>query len=240
MPSKPKEERIPTFIPGFDNLIDGGFLRKSVNLISGGPGTGKSIFCLEFLYNGITKANQKGLFISFEEECDELKEDAKAFGWDFDELEKKGLVKFIYFYPYEITNFHSRLMSEITSMNAERIVIDSTSTFGMALEGEYEVRKELYTLAKQLKKLNCSTIITSEIVGESYLEHHDAGEMSRFGVEEFISDSVITFHHLGFGGKDDKALRIIKMRRTNHFRGAVPMIITNDGIKIIDKQIKIP
>lgn len=229
--------RIPTYINGFDNLINGGFHRRTVNLLSGGPGTGKSIFCMQYLYNGIVKSKQKGLFISFEEDIKDLKEDAKSFGWDFDFLEKKGWVRFIYLYPYEVTNLHSRLVTEMTKINAERIVVDSTSTFGMALEGEYEVRKELYALASHLKNFDCSTIITSEIVGEASLDHHTAGNLSRFGVEEFIADSVITLHYLNYGAPHDRAIRIVKMRRTNHYKGPVPLEINEKGVRVLNEKL---
>ena len=231
--AKRQTDRVQTYIPGFDKLIQGGILRNSVNLISGGPGTGKSIFCMQFLYNGIKYAKEKGLYISFEESIEDLKTDAQTFGWNFDKLEKENKVKFIYLYPYEITNFQSKLISEITRLNAERIVIDSTSAFGMALEGDYEVRKELYALSAQLKKLNCTTFITSEIVGEVSIDHPSAGGMSRFGVEEFIADSVMTMHYTG--GADDRAIRIVKMRRTNHQKGPLLLKITPQGIKIIAK-----
>jgi len=231
------DERVPTFIPGYDKLISGGFLKKSVNLFSGGPGTGKSIFCLQYLYYGLTKANQKGLYISFEEDINELKLDAKSFGWDFEEYEKKGMIKFIYLYPYEVTNLHSKLVSELTKFDAKRVVIDSTSTFGMALEGEYEIRKELYALASHLKRFDCSSILTSEIINETNMDQ--TRTLSRFGVEEFIADSVTTLHYLRSGTSNNRAIRVVKMRRTNNFKGALPFTITPKGIQIDSKPIDI-
>ncbi|MFW6311473.1 MAG: RAD55 family ATPase [Nanoarchaeota archaeon] len=232
-----QDNRLATYIPNFDKIVQGGFLRGSVNLLSGGPGTGKSIFCMQYLYNGIIKQRQRGLFISFEEDIEELKADARSFGWDFDTLEKKGYIKFIYIYPYEITNLQSKLVTEITKINAERIVIDSTSTFGMALEGEYEVRKELYALAAHLKKFDSATLLTSEIVGETNLRHPTSGGLSRFGVEEFIADSVVTLHYLDINQAESRGLRVVKMRRTAHNNKLYPLSITKNGISLKNKPL---
>ena len=81
--------RVQVGIPGFDALCSGGLIKNSVNLLSGGAGTGKSVFALQFLYNGITQFGEKGLYISFEEDLDDLREDAKVFGMDFYQLEEE-------------------------------------------------------------------------------------------------------------------------------------------------------
>ncbi|MCX6709397.1 MAG: AAA family ATPase [Candidatus Woesearchaeota archaeon] len=226
--------RVATGIPGFDSMIGGGFLPNSVNLLSGGTGTGKTLFAMQFLYNGAMKG-ESGLFISMEEDLSDLKDDAKAMGWDFDKLEKEERVSFIYVYPYNISDFQSQLISQITDKNAKRVVIDSTSVFGMALEDEYEVRKQLYTFASQLKRLNCTTILTSEIVGDTALGS-PSNSLSRFGVEEFVSDSVIVFYYSGLGGEGDRAFRIMKMRRTDHAKGVIPFKITEKGIIVLSKE----
>jgi len=228
-----KGPRVSSGIPGLDRRIGGGFIRGSVNLISGGAGTGKTIFALQFLQDGIQKG-ELGLFISMEEDLSELKDDAKSFGWDFDRYEQQGTVKFMYFYPYDLSDFQSQLISEITKIGAVRVVIDSTSVFGMALEDEYEVRKQLYAFASQLKRLNCTTILTSEIVGDQALAN--SSSFSRFGVEEFVSDSVITLYYAGLGGENDRALRIIKMRRTNQEKGVIPFRIGSRGIEVLSKE----
>jgi len=227
------KNRVSTGIPGFDDLIGGGFLPDSVNLISGGTGTGKTIFALQFLYAGVIKG-ESGLFISMEEDLSDLKDDARALGWDFDRFEQEGRITFLYVYPYNLSDFQSQLISEITKVNAKRVVIDSTSVFGMALEDDYEVRKQLYTFASQLKRLKCTALLTSEIVGEPSLDN--SGLLSRFGVEEFVSDSVILLYYSGLGGEGDRALRIMKMRRTNHVKGIIPFKITDKGIAVLSKE----
>ena len=234
---KKEAQRIRTYVPGFDSLIGGGFIPGSVNLISGGAGTGKTAFCLQYLYHGILEDGQNGLFLSFEENLDDLKLDAQSYGFDFTKLEEQKRMKFLFISPYALQNFKEELTSEVSIIDAKRVVIDSTSTFGMGLDSSYEVRKELYALAKVLKKLKCTTVITSEIIGEAPLDMSGGiGSLSRFGVEEFVADSVITLHYAGLGGGTDRAVRVVKMRRTDHVKGPVPMTMGQGGISVQSKE----
>ncbi len=223
------EKRVSTGIKGLDKLLQGGFIPNSVNVISGGAGTGKTVFALQFLYEGAIHG-EKVLFISIEEDLRDLKEDAKTFGWDFDKLEAEGKAKFVYIYPYEITNFQTLLINEVTRVKATRVVIDSTSVLGMALDNEFEVRKQLYALASQLKRVGCTSVLTSEIVDVS------SNKSSRFGVEEFVADSVITMHYITTPSRNkiQRAMRIVKMRRTLIPHNQIPIKITSKGIKVLN------
>ena len=232
-------DRVPTGIPGFDKLIGGGFIKESTNLIAGGTGSGKSIFCLQFLFNGISKFNEPGLYISFEEPIESLKEDANMFGWDFDKFERNKKITFLYLTPYTTTDLQSLLAEEIPKSKAKRVVIDSISVFAMALNDLYRIRKQIYFLANSLEKIGATSLLTSEIVGEAPLDISSAsrdGTFSRYGVEEFIADSVVTLHNAGLGGSGDRAVRILKMRRTDHVKGPVPFEIGNQGIKVFQKE----
>lgn len=229
-------ERVPTGIGGFDKLIDGGFIRGSTNLLAGGTGSGKSIFSMFFIYSGATKYNEPGLYISFEETADSLREDAKVFGWDFDKLEKAKKAKIIFMTPYSTTDLQATLSEEIEKSKAKRIVIDSASVLAMSLEGDYRIRKQLYFLVATLQKLGCTSILVSEIVGEAPIDissNSRDGSFSRYGVEEFIADSVVTLHNSGLGGEGDRAVRVVKMRRTDHAKGPVPFEIGKEGIKVL-------
>jgi len=66
-------ERVQTGIKGFDGLIEGGFPKSSAILLSGTPATGKTIFALQYLVNGIEKFNEKGIYITFEEKIYECR-----------------------------------------------------------------------------------------------------------------------------------------------------------------------
>jgi circadian clock protein KaiC len=88
-------DRVKTGITGLDEMLGGGFLRETANLIEGAPGTGKTTLGMQFIYNGIVKDNEPGLIITFEEFPKQYYHDAAAFGWDFHALEKKGLLKIV-------------------------------------------------------------------------------------------------------------------------------------------------
>lgn len=88
-------DRVKTGITGLDEMMGGGFLRGTANLIEGAPGTGKTTLGMQFIYNGIVQANEPGLIITFEEFPQQYYHDAASFGWDFLDLEKKGLLKVV-------------------------------------------------------------------------------------------------------------------------------------------------
>ena len=92
--SCPVEDRIPTGIPNFDRLIEGGFEKASTNLVVGGPGSGKTIFATEFLVNGI-HCGENCLYVTFEERKEEFYHNMLRFGWNLEEYEKKSLFTFL-------------------------------------------------------------------------------------------------------------------------------------------------
>lgn len=231
-------KRVQTGIHGFDEVTQGGFVNNSVNLLSGGTGTGKTLFCLQFLWNSITKYNENSIYISFEESEENLKEDAKVFKWNFDNIKGNNKRKcvFCYFPPYSIRDFESSLIEKIEKTKSKRVVIDSISSLAMSLEDDFERRKGIYRLVDQLKKLDCTSILTSEIAYGSSISADGIGKLSRDGIVEFVCDSVTTCHYAGLGGLSDRAIRIIKMRRTKHVRSPLPMEITNEGVRVFSKR----
>jgi len=227
------QDRVPTGIPGFDTLIKGGFVQNSVNLLTGGPGTGKTLFALQFMYNKI-KDGKNCLFITFEESLPGLFEDALDQGWEFQKYEREKKCMFIAFEPVSSPSTFEHLTNIIKNGKISIVVIDSISVMAMAFENNYyKMRKELYNMCSLLKRLNCTAIFTAEIAGDAPLDiSGGGGALSRDGIIEFIADSVVTMHNSGIGGESDRAIRVLKMRRTQHVKGPVPMSITDKGIKV--------
>lgn len=224
-------KRIKTGIPGFDKIVGGGLIENSVNLLSGGTGTGKTIFCLQFLHAGAKELGEKGIYISFEESSEDLKSDADELGMDFDELSQK--VKFIHIPPYSISNFLNMLKEEVMIFDPKRLVIDSVSALAMPMEDDFEIRKQIFKIKELLKNLNCTSILVSEAPADTMSSDLGVGRYSRYEIEEFICDSVIVMYYAGIGGASDRAIRVIKMRKTSHKRGPIPMEIGNYGIKVL-------
>ena len=97
--TKPSGKRVPSGIHGLDETMQGGFIQNSLNLVSGGAGTGKTLVGLQFIHFGAL-LGEPGIFVTFEEKKEELVEDAKIFGWDMDDLEKKRIIKNIIFLSF--------------------------------------------------------------------------------------------------------------------------------------------
>lgn len=227
MPKRKSEdefERIPSGIPGLDELIEGGFIKGSTILVSGAAGTGKTIFCAQFLMEGL-KNGETCMFITLEEKPEDIKGDVKRFGWELEKyIEDRKL--FLEFQdPFQITDITSPLLDKIQQHKIERVAIDSTAVFELYYKEAAEVRKQLFKLLTGLKGINVTSILTSELPEESKT-------LAKFGVEEFIVDGVILLHYLGIGEKNYGSLQIRKMRRTNHEKDTFPMEISDKGITV--------
>jgi KaiC/GvpD/RAD55 family RecA-like ATPase len=218
-------KRLETGIPGLDPLMQGGFLPNSVNLVTGETGTGKTIFCSQFLWHGLQQG-ETCLYITLEEDPEDIKEDAIQFGWDFSKYADKGMFKIVYHDPAQLNNLGTTLIDEIKKLKATRLAIDSTSVIGLNLDNAAQVRKMLINVINTIKASGCVAVITSEIrEGEKAL--------SRFGVEEFVVDSVIVLNYLEYAaGGLDRSLIIRKMRRTKHGKDIYPIEITGNGLLV--------
>ncbi len=224
-----KIKRVPTGIPGFDNLVKGGLIEKSTTLLSGGAGTGKTIFGVQFLYNGAEKYDEPGVMLSFEEDADDIYRDTDAFGWNLEKHVKDNKLSLLYEDPTDISKFSKHLEEEVIKLDAKRVVFDSTSVLGLSLENAHEVRMKLFDLISLLRKLGVTSILTAETL-------EDTKGLSRFGVEEFIVDGVIRIHYTGIGGENSSHLQVRKMRATDLKRGFFPMEFTNKGISILTEE----
>jgi KaiC/GvpD/RAD55 family RecA-like ATPase len=221
-----KTERVSTGITGLDKLMQGGYIPNDVYLVTGGTGTGKTIFCSQFLWDGLKKG-ENCIFFSLEEKPYDVLYDAIDLGMDFKPyIEKK---KFLIEYqdPFEMADITTLVKEKIKKMNAKRVVIDSTSIFGMVFQNEHELRNRLYELIKALKEVDIDIValLTAEIP-------EDSKALSRFGVEEFVVDGVILLNYMGIGGEIDRSIIIRKMRRTNHYKDVVPFEISKTGIVV--------
>ncbi|MBU5678344.1 MAG: AAA family ATPase [Candidatus Aenigmarchaeota archaeon] len=239
-------ERISTGIEGLDEIIEGGYPKNSVILVSGGPGTGKTLFCLQYLYNG-AKNGEFGIYLTFEEEPKDLKDAAKRVGIDLEATNKVKIIKIENI--VDVPQIIKILEEEIKKNDAKRLVIDSissleilASTFpsvgldvspiklkeGYVITPQKEaiIRKFLYNLVKYLRSLKVTTILTSEAQNEKY---------SRSGVIEFIADGVIKLSAEAVGNVLERNLFVVKMRKTKIEGGSYRISIEKGGIRIVER-----
>ncbi|MBW6451354.1 MAG: AAA family ATPase [DPANN group archaeon] len=217
-------KRIKTGIIGLDEMLDGGIPEGSVVLVTGGAGCGKTTFSCQFVNHGL-KEGSNSLYITLEEKPEEIKENAKQFGWDLNKYEKDGTFRIVYYDPFELGEIIQRMTDLIVVNKIQRLVIDSISLFGLYLDNSYKIRKELYKLVEALKQTGCTSILLSEIP-------ENTKQLSRYGVEEFVADGVIVLYYMSLGNGAFRNIEVRKMRRTNHKNGTYPLTITKTGIKV--------
>jgi len=232
------KERCPTGIDGFDALCQGGFIRDSDNLIIGGPGSGKSTFLLQFLWNGITKFNENGLYCSFEPDIMETIQDAQAFGWDFSKASAEGRIKFMRFSPEtEISELKSELTKMIAKNNIQRICFDPVSVLALNMTEAGKIRKTIFELSSLMKRLKVTTLLADESMEAEGMQTQIEGEWTKTDILRFLSDSVTILYESGISGVGDRAIRIAKMRRTSHERKPAGMNITDKGIEVVSSGV---
>lgn len=213
--------RVSTGVEGVDELIEGGLPEKSVILLTGTTGTGKSIFSMEFLIEGALNG-EPGVYISLQESMEETINQMRFFGWPIDRLMEEGKIMVIQPELYNFDALLTAIEDAIDKIHAKRLVIDSISIIGMYFEDQFKIRKSLLTLGQMLKKLGCTTIAISEI-GEGKVE------LSPFGVEEYVSDGVIVLYFIKKGNMFLRAIAIRKLRSTNHSTKIHPLEIKRSG-----------
>lgn len=222
-------ERVKTGIPGLDEIMHGGIPPGQTVLLSGTAGSGKTIFASQFIYMGAKKYKEAGIYLSFEEPPESIRKNALNFGWDFAPLEKEDKFAFLKYDPYHVDDVVNHLEGRVREMSAKRVVIDSLSALGFYLREDNNFRRMLFNLYAVLQKLDCTTVMLSEV-----LPGTDA--ISRNGVEEFVSDSVVVLHYSRVDSTFSRAVQVWKMRGSSHSERLHPYKITDTGIIVYPKE----
>jgi len=237
--------RVKTGIEGLDIILSGGLPEKSITLVSGPPGSGKSIFCFQFLYEGI-KEGERGLFLTLDKKVNGLLVQAKKLGFDFQPSLEKKLAKFLFLNINKKLVYES-MINEILSGEFDRIVLDSITPLSempiylksteknidtnMLDSEESSVnvnlpvrRLHLRYIMDSLESSDATSIVTSELpMGSSHF--------SRDGISEFLADGVITFNL--DPTMDRRKLSVMKMRNTKHTLKPQDIEISEGGIRLI-------
>ena len=224
-------KRIETGISKFDKLVEGGLPKNSTSLLTGTPGTAKTIFGIQFVANG-AKNGERGVYITLEQNKESLVRQMSRFGYDLQELMDKDLLRIIEVEtgmgavddPYtQLTK--KKFVDELKAFAPERAVLDSISLVTELSLGQMGNRKAVDEVTGIFKYLEATTLFTHERKTSSM------GELE-YSIEEFLVDGII---HLQLHMSEKllkRYLTVIKMRETDHDTGIFEFSINDSGINI--------
>ncbi len=223
-----------TGIRGFDEITLGGLPRGRPTLLCGGAGCGKTLFGIEFLVRGATDYAEPGVCISFEETADELASNVAPLGFDLDRLiaNEKLLIDYIYTErsqmeetgDYDLEGLFLRLAQAVDSIKAKRVLLDSIEALFAGFSNEAILRAELRRLFRWLKDRQLTAMVTAE---------RGVDSLTRYGIEEYISDCVILLDNRVNEAVTTRRLRIAKYRGSTHGMNEYPFLIDTNGISVL-------
>ncbi len=206
--------RVKTDIQGFDDMLGGGFLPQTANLVEGAPGTGKTTLGMQFIYNGIVKYNEPGLIITFEEFPQQYYHDAASFGWDFAKLEAEGKLKVIMTSPEvskaDLENVGGIIETQVAQMGVRRILVDSITHFDRLTQNPTELRRIEYGFINALKREGVTSLLTKE--SSALLGEAPEGDSEI----AFVVDSYSILRYVEIDSAISKAILVLKMRGSDH------------------------
>ncbi|MBP0618143.1 circadian clock protein KaiC [Jiella mangrovi] len=231
-------ERMPTGIPGFDQVTNGGLPRNRTAVVAGTAGSGKTILALQFLVMGLRKYDETGVFVTFEESPEDLIHNVRSFGWDLaGEVEKKRLAIVdatpepgdvqIESGAFDLSGLMARIEHAVREVNAKRVILDAIGALFPQFTDPNLVRRELHRIGAGLRKLGVTTLMTLERLD-------DDGAVGRFGVEEFVADNVVILRNRLDQEKRRRTIEILKFRGGMHQKGEYTFTVDADeGVSIL-------
>jgi circadian clock protein KaiC len=226
-------DRVQTGIKGLDEMLFGGFLPQTANLVEGAPGTGKTTIGMQFIYSGITQFNEPGLIITFEEFPQQIYNDAAEFGWDFERLEKEDKLKVIMTSPevsrLDVESVGGMIETSVAQMGARRVLIDSITHFERLTQDLVELRSLEYSFINGLKREGLTSLLTREsptLLGEAPQEDSNIA---------FVVDSYMLLRYVEIESTIHKALLVLKMRGSDHAKDIRQFAVTDQGIEVRSK-----
>ncbi|MBD3388403.1 MAG: hypothetical protein GF416_04965 [Candidatus Altiarchaeales archaeon] len=240
------EDRCPTGIMGFDNLVGGGLPRSRTVLVNGTCGTGKTVFSTQFLYRGAVDYGEPGILVMLEQDAEEFKDDMRSFNIDLKRLEDEGKLIIINaklthregnFLELKsethdinpdmatVDNLTEVIRGAVDQIGAKRVVLDSLSSMTLSFEDSRSLRHLILNLNYTLKSLGLTTLIISDEI---------AGDVTE-AAEKYVVDGVLTLRYVTVGPDPGRTLVIDKMRKTRHSENIHTLRFGDDGIEILEE-----
>ena len=230
----PSLQKTPTGISGLDALTFGGLPEGRPTLMCGAAGCGKTLFGITFLVKGIETYDEPGVFMSFEERQEELSTNVASLGFDLDALveQKQLVVDYVRLErgeieqagDYDLEGLFVRLGHAIDTIGAKRVVLDTVEALFAGLEDSATLRSELRRLFAFLKAKGVTAIVTAE---------RGEGQLTRYGIEEYVSDCVILLDNRVIDQVTTRRLRVVKYRGSSHGTNEYPFLIDEQGVTVL-------
>jgi circadian clock protein KaiC len=236
--------KIATQIEGLDEVLHGGLPQGRTTLISGGPGSGKTLLALEFAYRSAL-SGVPGIFLTFEETAESIRQNTLSFGWDLASLEKAGKLFLMggqveplkaISGDFNLKGLLAIIEGKSKEMGAERIVIDALDVLLLSFKDPSRERQQIQLLHQWLNKEGMTAILTAK-----NLKTTDAS--SAYNHLDFMSDCVIYLDQRVSNQVSTKRIQIIKYRGSSFGSNEYPFLVTDNGLffdPISDMQLHYP
>lgn len=229
-------ELIKTGISGLDHVLKGGLRKNSSILITGAPGTGKTILALQFIYYGAKDYGDNGIFISTEETLDDIRQFARNMGMDIEEMENQGKIFFVH-KPIETLKgglaSAKGLLDAIKKHNVKRVALDSLIFFEYLYSkldtNKLEFRRQVLMFIHELKRAGVTFLAVSE---------RSITDLDRLNYDmmDFVFEGFIILSRIRKGSYYERVLTVAKIRGQDHGLDVCPVTITNEGLKVLFDQ----
>jgi circadian clock protein KaiC len=228
--------KAPTGIAGFDELTRGGLPRGRTTVLAGGPGSGKTIFAMQFLTHGVLSCGETGIFIAFEESPARVMANMEAFGWGLDTLAPKKLYfmdaqptsELVQAGDFDLSGMLAALGAVADKMRARRVVFDALDVLLAHLPDGAARRRESYRIHRWLLSRDLTGLITAK----SSSDDTSSLGLHPFGFMQFMVDCTVMLNHRVVLGVSQRNLRVQKYRGSSFDENESPFVISNTGFDV--------
>lgn len=233
--------KVETGIPGFDSVTMGGLPRRRVAVVAGQAGSGKTVFAAHFLAEGVRRG-EPGVFVTLEEPAADLRANLRTLGWDVDAWEAAGDFEIVDASPlvrdggeiaaYSFDTLAAQIGHAVDRTGAERLVLDSLNTVLGFEDNPAAARQRLRRLVAELRRMGLTVIVTVETPDDP------GNTLSRYGIEEFVADSVVLLRHVHEGKVRRRSVEVLKMRGAMHRKGDYAFtVLPGQGIVVLPQAV---
>ncbi len=232
--------KVKTGIPGLDSIISGGMKIGRTVTVSGPPGSGKTTFGLQYLYSGAKDFDESGIYLTMSQNIDDIKNDCKSYGWDFDDLITKEKILMVDARPFKIQDeliqkdeslyrgeelpfehLTELILSSIKRIEAKRVVIDSLTILAMQYNDQFYMRQGLQGMVQALENFGVTSLILSEY-----------SEKDKIPLEWFVTSGIIQLHHTRREDSMERTIQVTKMRGMKHSEQIHLIELDSDGLHL--------